>query len=380
MDPIDFSRHKRFPGTLGNEFDAVLRGFDDLQKLPVPLFAFVLFGLAALTAWGNWLYAGVLWLFFLGDWILLWMLPKKQVSFGPDKPPTLLLAILRCLFALLPMPISIALQFIGSILVVYGFWIEPQRLTVTHQRLVTSKFQPGKTLRVLHLGDLHIERLTRREKMLEEQIQKLSPDLILFSGDILNLSYVEDPTAIQMAQQTIAHWNAPLGVYLVNGSEAVDLAHIFPELIKDLPVRWLNNESVDLHMDGQPFRVSGAFCTHRPFRDSPALPSLTAGADGQFHILLYHSPDLAPEASQAGFDLMLVGHTHGGQVCLPIYGPFFTASLYGRKFQSGRYQIRDMVLYITRGIGLEGKAAPRVRFLCPPEIILWEISGPTSTN
>lgn len=380
MEPQDFSRHKHFPGTLGNEFDAVLRSFDDIQRIPPFAFALILALLAVLPAWGDWWYAGVLWLFYLTDWILLWLLPKKQISFGPDKPPTLLLAILRTAFAFLPIPISISLQIIGTGLVVYGFWIEPHRLTVTHQRLVTPKFQPGKTLRVLHLGDLHIERLTRREKRLAEQIRHLAPDLILFSGDMLNLSYVEDPVAIQAAQQTITEWRAPLGVFFVNGSEAVDLAHIFPNVIKELPVRWLNNESLDLQIDGQPFRVSGAFCTHRPFMDSPALPGLIANANGQFHILIYHSPDLAPEASQAGFDLMLSGHTHGGQVCLPLIGPLFTASLYGRKFQSGRYQIRDMVLYITRGIGLEGKAAPRVRFLCPPEIILWEITGPSLPN
>lgn len=380
MEPQDFSRHKHFPGTLGNQFDAVLRSFNDIQHIPAPLFALILLGLAALPAWGDWPYAGVLWLFFLVDWLLLWLLPKKQISFGPDKPPTLLLAILRTAFAFLPVPVSISLQIIGTGLVVYGFWIEPHRLTVTHQRLVTPKFQPGKTLRVLHLGDLHIERLTRREKQLAEQIRQLAPDLILFSGDILNLSYVEDPVAIQAAQQTIKEWQAPLGVFFVNGSEAVDLAHVFPNVIKELPVRWLNNESADLQLEDQPFRVSGAFCTHRPFLDSPALPGLTANANGQFHILLYHSPDLAPEASLAGFDLMLSGHTHGGQVCLPVVGPLFTASLYGRKFQSGRYQIRDMVLYITRGIGLEGKAAPRVRFLCAPEIILWEITGPSLPN
>ena len=108
--------------------------------------------------------------------------------------------------------------------------------------------------------------------------------------------------------------------------------------------------------------------------DAPILANLSIPEDF-FTIFLYHSPDLAPNACQLGIDLQLSGHTHGGQVCLPLFGPFFTASLYGRRFQSGRYQIGPMTLYITRGLGMEGKAAPRVRFLCPPEIILWEVSG-----
>jgi len=71
---------------------------------------------------------------------------------------------------------------------------------------------------------------------------------------------------------------------------------------------------------------------------------------------------------------MLSGHTHGGQVRIPIWGAFFTGSLYGRKLQSGMYRIHDTLLYISRGIGLEGMGAPRVRFLCSPEIIEWKIN------
>jgi uncharacterized protein len=74
--------------------------------------------------------------------------------------------------------------------------------------------------------------------------------------------------------------------------------------------------------------------------------------------------------------LQLSGHTHGGQVRLPFYGALFTASLYGKVFEAGRYKLKDLTLYITRGLGLEGAGAPRVRFLCPPEITLWEISAP----
>jgi predicted MPP superfamily phosphohydrolase len=73
--------------------------------------------------------------------------------------------------------------------------------------------------------------------------------------------------------------------------------------------------------------------------------------------------------------MQLSGHTHGGQVRLPFYGALFAASLYGKAFESGRRQLAGLTLYVTRGIGMEGGGAPRVRFLCPPEIILWEVDG-----
>ena len=72
-------------------------------------------------------------------------------------------------------------------------------------------------------------------------------------------------------------------------------------------------------------------------------------------------------------DLMLSGHTHGGQVRLPFFGAIFTGSLYGRKLQSGLYRLYQTSLYISRGIGLEGMGAPRVRFLCKPEVVEWVI-------
>ncbi|MBE0695403.1 MAG: phosphohydrolase, partial [Anaerolineaceae bacterium] len=91
-------------------------------------------------------------------------------------------------------------------------------------------------------------------------------------------------------------------------------------------------------------------------------------------------PDLAPNAANTGaIDLQVSGHTHGGQIRVPGFGAFFAASLYGKRFESGRSQVGNMTLYVTRGIGLEGKAAPRVRFFCPPEIILWEIDGSDTT-
>lgn len=376
MKPVDFSHLRSFPGTTGNDFDVILRRFEGIQKIPAPLFVLLLLGLALIPTAQHWpTLTFILFGFFLSDWLQMALLPRLGVSFGPTKTPTLLLAILRSLFAWLPLPVALPFQIIGTLLVVWGFWIEPQHLTLTRQQIQSPLLQPDQTLRVLHLGDLHVERITARERRLNQQIATLKPDLILFSGDALNLSYLQDPTALAHARQIISEWQAPLGTFLVAGSEAVDLAQVFPSLVEDLPVRWLQNEQITLQKDAQSICLIGLTCTHRPFIDAPILARLVPTHHSQFTLLLYHSPDLAPQAAEMGIDLQLSGHTHGGQVKLPLLGALFTGSLYGRRFQSGRYTLGGLTLYITRGIGLEGKAAPRVRFLCPPEIILWEISG-----
>jgi predicted MPP superfamily phosphohydrolase len=162
-------------------------------------------------------------------------------------------------------------------------------------------------------------------------------------------------------------------VYAVTGSPPVDPHDVIALLVDGLPIRWLRNEKVTLDYGGQPVDIVGITCTHRPFIDAPKLDSVLKGKPEHFTILLYHTPDLAPEAAQRGIHLQLSGHTHGGQVRLPFFGALYTASLYHKKLEMGRYQLDGMTLYVSRGLGLEGAGAPRVRFLCPPEATLWEI-------
>ena len=77
----------------------------------------------------------------------------------------------------------------------------------------------------------------------------------------------------------------------------------------------------------------------------------------------------------AGVDLQLSGHTHGGQVRLPLYGALLTLSAMGKRFEAGLYRLGEMALYVNRGLGMEGGAAPRVRFLCRPEITVFDLLG-----
>ncbi len=376
----DFSKRKHFPGTEGNSFDVVLRAADFIQALPAVGFALLLLVLAALPglAQGSWALAVLVAAFLFSDWALLAALPRFGQSFGPPRPTTLILAFMRLPFALLPLPYALGFQAIGTLLVIYGFWVEPQRLGITRQSLRSRKLRDGRSLRLLHLGDLHAEiGLTRRERHLTELVRACQPDVILFSGDFINLSYLQDPRAWEVARSVLRELQAPLGVFAVSGSPAVDQPDIVAQVLAGLPhVRWLRDEKVTLQHEGQNIDVVGLHCTHQPFVDGPRLQTLMGdGPSETFTILLYHTPDLAPEAAEAGIDLQLSGHTHGGQVRLPFFGALYAASLYGKRYEVGRLSEGDLTLYVTRGVGLEGKGAPRVRVLCPPEIVLWEIAA-----
>jgi predicted MPP superfamily phosphohydrolase len=377
MTPKDFSRTTRFPGTTTSSFDALVRIADLVENLPAFVFAAGLFLLALIPTFADLPRTFGLWVVFLSDWALIAALPRAGKSFGPAKPPTFALALMRAPFAALPLPLAALAQLCGTALVVYVFWIEPHYVRITRQNLQSAKLKPGTSpLRVLHLGDLHVERITARERQVVELARTLKPDVILFSGDFLNLSNVHDPVAREHTRTVLRDLNAPLGVYAVTGSPPVDQSKVIPQLLDGLEnLRWLRDERVTLDYHGQRIDVVGITCTHKPSTDGASLDNILHGDPDDFTILLYHTPDLAPVAAAQGIDLQLSGHTHGGQVRLPFFGAVYTSSLYGKKFEAGRYQIDGLTLYVSRGIGLEGKGAPRARFLCPPEIILWEISA-----
>ena len=383
LSPKSFSNIKFFPGTKGNPFDRALHSPEKIEEIPSFLFLFPLLCLAFLSAFpfrsaSPTLFVKPisLFLFYLTDWLLISLLPVTHRSYGPVKPVVLMLAVLRLPFAFLPQWWNLGFELLGTLLVIYGFFIEPFKIDVHKESFLTPKFTEGQNLTLIHLGDLHLERITRRETEILKDIQDLHPDLILFSGDILNLSYLQDARAQSEAVHFLSQLQAPLGVYAVSGSPAVDLPELFPELIGSTPIHWLNDQAVRIEQEGRCVTVYGLTCSHDPEKDAAALQSLLASSPldpSSVNILLHHSPDLAPNASQNAFDLQLSGHTHGGQVRLPFYGALFTGSLYKKAFEAGRYLVNGMTLYVTRGLGLEGAAAPRVRFFCPPEMIVWDI-------
>jgi predicted MPP superfamily phosphohydrolase len=371
--PPLFKGRRSYPGTSGGPFEVIVTYGERFERIPGWLFAGIvlaIWGLAALAFGRGSLYLSG---FSFLDWGILTLLPRLKRSFGPPKFTVLLLSLLRWPFAALTGPWEWISQCIGSLLVIYSFAIEPLWLEVTYHSLKSPKLAGIGALRVLHLGDLHMERATSREQVLVNKVRALAPDLILFSGDFLSFSSVHDDAAQTQVVEVLSQLDAPLGIYAVSGSPPVDPPSVLGPMLADLKLVWVRDQVVRVHRSGGILRIVGLACSHQPALDHPRLEAIVGKPSDEFTILLYHSPDLAPLAERIGIDLQFSGHTHGGQVRLPLVGAIYTSSLYGKRFESGEYRLGRMTLFVTRGIGLEGRGAPRVRFLCRPEIAVWDL-------
>lgn len=200
----------------------------------------------------------------------------------------------------------------------------------------------------------------------------MQPDLILFTGDFFNLSNQDDPQTNLDIQRFFNQLHAKHGIFGVTGSPAVDLPESMNRLPEDLGIKLIDDKAKSLIIDSINIRLLGLSCTQQPDPDANRLKQIMSQSvdnHPDVTILLYHAPGIAPRISDWSIDLQLSGHTLGGQVRIPLFDPFFTGSLYGLRFNSGYYQINHGIrLILSRGLGLEDGAAPRVRFLSPPEI------------
>ncbi len=357
----------------------------NVQKLPAVLVAAALIlgaGCAALTwndqgaalvAGAGTLVAGV------GSWLLLRALPRFRRSFGAEKASALglgaVISGVMLVFGLLNAEVLLALLVVAVIVgaAFYATWIEPFRLGVTQETLPAAGWPTP--IKVLHIADIHVERITDRERKLNRMIHLLKPDLIVFTGDFVNLSYTYDAQTEADIREIIGEWRAPLGVYCIPGTPAVEPLERVQTFVAGLDnLTLLLNAWQTVALPAGALHILGLITTHDLPTDRAALhTAMQSAPEGGLRLLLAHSPDIAVEAAAAGIDWMLCGHTHGGQIRLPLIGALLSASQLGMQYVMGRYTVGRMTLYVSRGIGMEGYGAPRARFLCPPEVILWKV-------
>jgi predicted MPP superfamily phosphohydrolase len=249
---------------------------------------------------------------------------------------------------------------IGCLL--HGYFIEPYWIDVNVTTIRTTKLKKAG-FRVVQISDLHCDRKPRNEEALISIVGDLKPDVIVATGDYLN-----HPAALPRLKETLSRLDAPLGKFAVDGNFE---AHRRSGLhgLQGTGFCRLASETVVVTKNEDELGIFGMSYV----RSDVPHESIAAFPRDRFDIFLFHTPDLIEDVNGLGVDLYLCGHTHGGQVALPWYGALITFSRFGKKYESGLYAVGDTVLYVNRGLGLEPRPAPQVRFLARPEIAVFDI-------
>lgn len=237
-----------------------------------------------------------------------------------------------------------------------------ERLVVRRNEVRCRNLPPafdGFTL--LHLSDLHVDMNEGAMRRLVELAAGLRYDLCVLTGDYRGKTFGPFAATLDGLARLRAELAAP--VYAVLGNH--DTIQMVPGL-EAIGIRTLLNECVTIARGEQRIHLAGIDDAHY-FRVDNIEKAAEEIPDGEFSILLSHTPEIYRQAAHAGFDLLLSGHTHGGQICLPGSIPITLDAVLPRRMGSGAWQYREMSGYTSVGAG---SCIVAVRLNCPPEITL----------
>jgi predicted MPP superfamily phosphohydrolase len=239
-----------------------------------------------------------------------------------------------------------------------AFELEVNELELTLPRLPSTL----DGLRIAQLSDLHFSASVGKAyfQAVVQRCNQLSPDLVVLTGDL-----TEGDEQVAWIPDTLGRLTSRYGVYFVLGNHDILInTGRLCRVLSDAGLRHLDGRCVQLDVRGRRVILAGRELPwFRPTTDAQALPPRRA-SDGLFVIALTHTPDQLPWARAQGVDLLLAGHTHGGQICPPLIGPIIVPSRWGVKYAAGAFHTPPTLMYVSRGIS--GKYPIRVN--CPPEL------------
>lgn len=266
----------------------------------------------------------------------------------------------------------------------YATRIEPYRLQLRRYDVSFEKLNGiPEPIKILILADLQTDKIGSFEAEVFRKMDEEKADLILFPGDFLQCQesdYAEQQAKLVALFQKLEH-RPKYGMFAVDGD-----ADLSSRSLEGTKVRTLVNETVPLASQSQ-LQIIGIDLLSSTSPDG-GMGGMDEEVLREVHgfsglsIVMGHRPDFVEDLMPPGISfpvLCVAGHTHGGQVSLPFYGPPITVSRLPREIAAGGLHAIGLArLVISRGIGMVRGYAPRIRFLVPPELVVLTLRGTDS--
>jgi predicted MPP superfamily phosphohydrolase len=257
----------------------------------------------------------------------------------------------------------------------YATYVEPRDLRLETSAVAVPAQRAGSSpIRIGILADIQTDCVTDYELTAAHRLMAQRPDIVLLPGDLFQGTWREFYAQIPALRDLLSHLAAPAGVYIVLGD--VDDRYQLSTLVAGTPAKLLINQTVELNIGDRRVRIGGVELDPRTPAARETIRQLEAApGDEEICILLSHRPDAVFEMSDhSRIDVVISGHTHGGQVVIPWFGPPVTLSTVPRDVaRGGLHELNGNRVYVSRGVGSERGQAPMLRLNCPPEITLLEL-------
>ncbi len=254
--------------------------------------------------------------------------------------------------------LAVAVALVG----IEAFLVGPYRFEVRFVRLESPKLT--KPVRIAVVTDIQTDQVGDWERRCLTEAMACRADLILLPGDYIQVDDAERRAVEVRALNALVRevgLDAPLGVYAVRGN-----IEGYPEWTRIFDGTRVERADYTRVYDAGELRIVAIDL----FDSFNTL--LSIGRSARFQIAFGHAPDFALGGIEA--DLLVAGHTHGGQVRLPFLGPLVTFSSVPSAWASGTTDLGDgRTLVVSRGLGMERGAAPRLRFNCNPELVVIDV-------
>lgn len=261
-------------------------------------------------------------------------------------------------FSFLKLFITIILLII--VILAYGFLIEPTLITVKEQKITITNLPDNfNGFKIVHISDLHYGRVFNEKslKKLVKSINEQEPDIVVLTGDLIDKDTKMTNSLAEKISNQLNKISSTAGKYAISGEDDLKFDE-WTNIITNSGFTNLNNSYDTIYKNGyESIFIAGLSTNQDKLNVNEKLKAPIEYLNSFekngpiYKILLIHEPDTINDMSTNPFDLILAGHSHGGQIRLPLIGPIIIQEG-AKKYHENHYKIENSDLYISNGLGV----------------------------